>query len=231
MPAAGAEKQPFYEWGWEGGSKRQRRISMAGVRARGEAGQVVCCVWVGETRLRGACGGAGYVCVRKWLEAEEELGVGPHTYTLASSQALCVCVFFLPLLRRCGVWNKGPIWALLKLEAAKWAGSVLRMSGALRHFVSFREQIRIALLSVRCESFADTFFLCCYVVKSIPLTCRLLSQHILITLPFLLTFIFHWNRQYMHICFWICIYFHIFLYISLSCDSMDLHCSVQWFLL
>lgn len=66
----------------------------------------------------------------------------------------------MPLLRRCGVWNKGPIWALLKLEAAHLAastGSVLRMSGALRHFLSFREQILIALLSVRCESFADTF--------------------------------------------------------------------------
>lgn len=113
----------------------------------------------------------------------------------------------MPLLRRCGVWNKGPIWALLELEAAHFAastGSVLRMSGTLQHFLSFREQILTALLSVRCESFADTFFLMllrCEIHSAVALPCRLLGQHTLITLPFLLTLIFHWNRQYMHICF------------------------------
>lgn len=158
MPAAGAVKQPFYEWGWEGGSKRQKGISTAGRRGRGEAGQVVCCVWVGETRLRGACGGAGYVCVRKWLEAEEEPGVGPHTYTLPFSQALCVCVLFMPLLRRCAIWNKGPIWAVLTLKAAHLAATA--ESGTLRHFTSFTEQSLPA------------FFLACTLIREVWILCR-----------------------------------------------------------
>lgn len=117
----------------EGGKERARDGEEQGRRGseRWEAGQVVCCVcvWVGETRLRGACGGVGYVyvcvhaCVRVTVEAEEEPGVGPHTYTLASSQALCVCVLFMPLRRHCAVWNKGPIWAVLPPEAARLAAT------------------------------------------------------------------------------------------------------------
>lgn len=232
MPAAGAVKQPFYEWRWEGGSKRQKGISTAGERGRGEAGQVVCCVWVGETRLRGACGGAGYVCVRKWLEAEEELGVGPHTYTLPFSQALCVCVLFMPLLRRCAIWNKGPIWAVLTLKAAHLADtaeSVLRMRSN-RHTATFHQFHRtgsscfflLVCLSVGCESFADTFFMLlrCEIHPAAALRCFLLSQDILITLPLLLTFIpigicsFSFLR-----CCWICSYLHIYLHRLLSCVS------------
>lgn len=88
----------------------------------GGSGCVLCmCVGVCETRLRGACGRVGCVCVT--VQAEEEPGVGPYTYTLASSQALCVCVLFMPLLRRCAVWNKGPIWALLLPEAARFTAT------------------------------------------------------------------------------------------------------------
>lgn len=175
MPAAGTVRQPFYEWGWKGGGERQKGRSTAGERGRGEAGQVVYCVWVGETRLRGACGGAGYVCVCKWLEAEEELGVGPHTYTLPFSQALCVCVLFMPLLRRCAIWNKSLNWADLTLAAhlAATAESVLRMR-INKHTATFHQFHRTEsswgffffffakiCLSVRCESFADTFLCCC----------------------------------------------------------------------
>ncbi len=110
-----------------GRREQETERNKEGERARGEAGQVVCCVcvWVGETRLRGACGGVGYVCVCVYVtvQAEEEPGVGPHTYTLASSQALCVCVLFMPLLRHCAVWNKGPIWAVLPPEAARLAAT------------------------------------------------------------------------------------------------------------
>lgn len=63
------------------------------------------------------------MCVCVCVRADEEPGVGPHTYTPASSQALCVCVLFMPLLRHCAVWNKGPIWAELPPEAARLAGA------------------------------------------------------------------------------------------------------------
>ncbi len=48
-----------------GRREQETERSSEGERARGEAGQVVCCVcvWVGETRLTGACGGVGCVCV------------------------------------------------------------------------------------------------------------------------------------------------------------------------
>lgn len=64
------------------------------------------------------------VCQSVTVQAEEELGVGPHTYTFASSQALCAGVLFIPLLRRYAVWNKGPIWAVLLPEAARLAATV-----------------------------------------------------------------------------------------------------------
>lgn len=65
------------------------------------------------------------MCMRACVtvQAKEEPGVGPHTYTLASSQALCVCVLFMPLLRHCAVWNKGPNWAVLPPEAARLAAT------------------------------------------------------------------------------------------------------------
>lgn len=74
--------------------------------------ELVMCVCASDLRLR-----------RSWGLAHT------HTHTLPFSQALCVCVLFLPLLRRCAIWNKGPIWAVLTLEAvhlAATAESVLR---------------------------------------------------------------------------------------------------------
>lgn len=62
------------------------------------------------------------MCVYVTVQAEE-LGVGPHTYTFASSQAFCVCVLFMPLLRRCAVLNNGRIWAALLPEAARLAAT------------------------------------------------------------------------------------------------------------
>lgn len=92
------------------------------------------------------------------VQAEEESGVGPHTYTLASSQALCVCVLFMPLLRHCAVWNKGPIWALLPPEAVHLAAMANQSteSGVIgtpqqfyKVFTSFTEE---RLLSCICLS-------------------------------------------------------------------------------
>lgn len=233
MPAAGAVKQPFYEWGWEGGSKRQKGISTAGERGRGEAGQVVCCVWVGETRLRGACGGAGYVCVHKWLEAEEELGVGPHTYTLPFSQALCVCVLFMPLLRRCAIWNKGPIWAVLTLEAAHLAAtveSVLRVRSN-RHtatFHQFHSTESPCFFSGSDMFICEVWILCRYIFYAIavwnPSCCCFKvhprepkhSHYLLLLFAFIPIGIcsFPFLR-----CYWICSYFHIYLHSLLSCFS------------
>lgn len=90
----------------------------------------MCCVYVWVCVRRGseALVVELVVCVCVTVQAEEEPGVGPYTYTLASSQALCVCVLFMPLLRRCAVWNKGPIWALLLPEAARFAATAAQSS-------------------------------------------------------------------------------------------------------
>lgn len=169
-----------------GRRERETERNKYGGRARERGGGSGCvlCVWVGETRLGGACGGAGYVCVcvRKWLEAEEELGVGPHTYTLPFSQALCVCVLFMPLLRRCAIWNKSPIWAVLTLEAAHLAAmaeSVLR-TRCNRHTATFHQFHRTESSCLFFFFFGlyvylwganplPIHFLCCCGVKSILL--------------------------------------------------------------
>lgn len=134
MPAAGVAKQPFYEWGWEG--EREKGIRKGGERGSEREGRRVrlcfsACVWVGETRLRGACGGVGYVYVCERVTV----------------RALCVCVVFMPLLRHCAVWNKGPILAVLPPEAARLAATADQLSewgvtGAPQHFyfASFSEE-------------------------------------------------------------------------------------------
>lgn len=71
---------------------------------------------------------------------------------------MCVCVLFMPLLRRCAIWNKGPIWAVLTLKAAHLAATA--ESGTLRHFTSFTEQSLPA------------FFLACTLIREVWILCR-----------------------------------------------------------